>query len=147
MIKGRPHRLDRIYIDQPLFFVTFSTRNRRKIPSLDRANAALKEYGRRASETFNVGVGRYVIMPDHVHLFIRGDQSFVLSPWVGGLKRAVSVALRSPRLWQPGQGKEMLQPARLPPQGKEMLQPARLPPQGKEMLQPARLPLQKQEKN
>jgi putative transposase len=102
MIKDRPHRLDRIYIAQPLFFVTFSTRNRRKISSLDRANAALKEYGRRASETFNVGLGRYVIMPDHVHLFVRGDQSFVLSPWVGGLKRAMSVALRSPRLWQPG---------------------------------------------
>jgi len=43
-----------------------------------------------------------VIMPDHVHLFVRGDQSFTLSSWIGGLKRAMSVALRSPKLWQPG---------------------------------------------
>jgi len=43
-----------------------------------------------------------VIMPDHVHLFVRGGQNFTLSLWIGGLKRAISVALRSSRLWQPG---------------------------------------------
>ena len=102
MIKDRPHRLDLIYIDQPLFFVTFSTRNRRKIHSLNRAKIALEDYARRASESFNVGVGRYVIMPDHVDLFVRGDQDFVLSSWVGGLKRALSVALKTQKLWQPG---------------------------------------------
>jgi hypothetical protein len=47
-------------------------------------------------------VGRYVIMPDHVHLFVRGDRSFTLSSWIGGLKRAMCVALKWPRLWQPG---------------------------------------------
>ena len=41
-------------------------------------------------------------MPDHVHLFVRGDQGFRLSPWIGGLKRAISVALKSQRLWQAG---------------------------------------------
>jgi REP-associated tyrosine transposase len=41
-------------------------------------------------------------MPDHVHLFVRGGRDFTLSSWVGGLKRAMSVALKSPRLWQPG---------------------------------------------
>ena len=41
-------------------------------------------------------------MPDHVHLFVRGDHSFVLSTWVGGLKRAMSVAVVKQRLWQPG---------------------------------------------
>jgi REP element-mobilizing transposase RayT len=50
-------------------------------------------------------------MPDHVHLFVRGDQDFRLSPWVAGLKRAISVAvskeeqatrlpLQGCRLWQ-----------------------------------------------
>jgi REP-associated tyrosine transposase len=41
-------------------------------------------------------------MPDHVHLFVRGGRDFTLSSWVGGLKRAMSVQLKSPRLWQPG---------------------------------------------
>ena len=42
-------------------------------------------------------------MPDHVHLFVRGDDSFVLSRWVGGLKLAMSVAVaKQQRLWQPG---------------------------------------------
>ena len=53
------------------------------------------------AEKYNVAVGRYAIMPDH-HLFVRGDRSFTLSSWLGGLKRAMCVALKSPRLWQPG---------------------------------------------
>jgi putative transposase len=102
MIKDRPHRLDLIHINQPLYFVTFTTRDRKKIPSLDSAQAVLEEYARRAIENFNVALGRYVIMPDHVHLFVRGGRDFTLSSWVGGLKRAISVTLESPKLWQPG---------------------------------------------
>jgi len=102
MIKDRPHRLDPICIDQPLYFVTFATRDRRSIPSLDGAELALQQYARCAIVKFNVALGRYVIMPDHVHLFVRGDQDLTLSSWIGGLKRAMSVAVKSPRLWQPG---------------------------------------------
>ncbi|PYJ46827.1 MAG: hypothetical protein DME85_08665 [Verrucomicrobia bacterium] len=46
-------------------------------------------YGTRATMEFNAALGRYVIMPDHVHFFIRGDQNFVLANWVKGLKRAI----------------------------------------------------------
>jgi REP element-mobilizing transposase RayT len=102
MIKDRPHRLDLTYINQPLYFATFATRDRKTIPSLDGAQAALEKYARRAHENFNVGLGRYVIMPDHVHLFVRLGRDFKLSPWIGGLKRAISVTLKSPKLWQPG---------------------------------------------
>jgi REP element-mobilizing transposase RayT len=113
MIKDRPRRLKLIYVGQPLFFVTFCTRDRRRISSLDRAQIALEEYGRIAIEQFNVGLGRYVIMPDHVHLFVRGDSDFKMSVWVDGLKRAISVALlkeaqatrlplQQTTLWQPG---------------------------------------------
>jgi REP-associated tyrosine transposase len=63
---------------------------------------ALWRYAIRGIDKFNVALGRYVIMPDHIHLFVRGDRNFTLSPWIGGLKRAMSVALKSPRLWQPG---------------------------------------------
>jgi len=113
MIKERPHRLDLIYINQPLYFVTFATRDRRSIPSLDHAQLALEQYGHCAIAKFNVALGRYVIMPDHVHLFVRGGRNVTLSSWIGGLKRAMSVALlkeaqatrlplQSRSLWQPG---------------------------------------------
>ena len=62
MIKERPHRLDLIYINQPLYFVTFATRDRRSIPSLDGAQLALQQYARCAIVKFNVALGRYVIM-------------------------------------------------------------------------------------
>jgi REP element-mobilizing transposase RayT len=88
VIKDRPHRLDLLYIDLPLYFVTFATRERRSIPSLDRAELALEQYARRGMTDFNVTLGRCVIMPDHVHLFVRGYRSFILSSWIGGLKRA-----------------------------------------------------------
>jgi len=103
IIKDRPHRLDLIFSTAPLFFVTLCTRNRRRIPSLGRAQTAFANYALRAQRQFDVAVGRYVIMPDHIHLFVRGNQNFSLSPWVGGLKRALSVALETGRvLWQPG---------------------------------------------
>jgi REP element-mobilizing transposase RayT len=93
MIKDRPHRLDLIYIHQPLYFVTFATRDRRSIPSLPRAQLAVERYGHRGIAKFSVALGRYVIMPDHVHLFVRGGPDFTLSSWIGGLKRAMSVAV------------------------------------------------------
>ena len=64
--------------------------------------AALENYGHRGIEEFNSALGRYVIMPDHVHLFVCGDIDFSLSQWVGGLKRAMSVAVGAIKLWQPG---------------------------------------------
>jgi hypothetical protein len=46
MIKDRPHRLGLIYFRSPLYFVTFCTRNRTKIPSLGVAQDAIENYGR-----------------------------------------------------------------------------------------------------
>jgi len=103
VIKGRPPRLDRIIPDPPLFFVTFCTRDRKNIGLLSEVHAAFERYAGRAFTEFNVAVGRYVIMPDHIHLFVQGGPEFILSPWVGGLKRALSICAKLPgRLWQPG---------------------------------------------
>jgi len=43
-------------------------------------------------------------MPDHIHLFVTGGPDFVLSRWVGGLKRAIAIALvcHARELWQLG---------------------------------------------
>jgi REP element-mobilizing transposase RayT len=53
----------------------------------------------------NLGVGRYLITPDRMHLFVRGRDDFKLAQWVNGLKRAISVALGATKkrpLWKSG---------------------------------------------
>ncbi len=74
MIKGRPPRLEQIFQTYvpPLFFVTICTIHRQKIGDLEAAHHAFEAYVRRARDEFGVGVGRYLIMPDHMHLFVRG---------------------------------------------------------------------------
>jgi putative transposase len=107
MIKGRPPRLAQMFqsYDAPLFFVTMCTLHRRKIPSLEAAHKALLLYGTQATKEFNVALGRYVIMPDHLHFFVRGDQNFLLGNWVKGLKRAILKSFPGEHersFWQPG---------------------------------------------
>lgn len=107
MIKGRPPRLQQIFqcYDPPLFFITICTLHRRKIDRLDLLHRAFQKYARRGAEEFSVGIGRYIIMPDHLHFFVRGDNHFDLVKWVNGLKRAMSVAVGATTdrpLWQPG---------------------------------------------
>lgn len=79
--------------------------HRERIDRLDIAHDAFLQYTRRAIIEFNVAVGRYVILPDHVHLFVMGRPGFLLGTWVGGLKRAISTTLgysAARPLWQPG---------------------------------------------
>ena len=102
MIKNRPRRLDLIYSSESVYFVTFCTRDRRLISDLEKAQAAFEAYAQRGLNDFRAALGRYVIMPDHVHLFVCGDADFVLSRWVAGLKRVISKALGvRGQFWQP----------------------------------------------
>lgn len=106
MIKGRPPRLTPIFAtyDAPLFFVTACTLHRRPFPLLSIVSDAFHAYATRV-ESFNIAVGRYVITPDHLHLFVCGPHEFVLAEWVKGLKRGISNAFRmTPERvrWQPG---------------------------------------------
>lgn len=107
MIKGRPPRLDEIFqaYDSPVFFVTICTIHRRKVENLERLHRAFLEYIVRAYNEFGVAVGRYVIMPDHMHFFVCGGEAFQLPQWINGLKRSMSVALGATKqtpVWQPG---------------------------------------------
>lgn len=107
MIKDRPPRLDEIFqsYDQPLFFVTICTIHRQRIEDLETVHRAFQKYIGRALIEFGVAVGRFVIMPDHMHFFVRGGDDFELAKWINGLKRSISVALRATKkrpLWQPG---------------------------------------------
>jgi putative transposase len=90
VIKNKPPRLDLIFqrFDAPVFLVTFNTHRRQAILANETVHNGFVDYCRRA-EQFRIGVGRYVIMPDHVHLFVcfgRGCET-TLSAWIKGLKR------------------------------------------------------------
>lgn len=62
------------------------------------------EFAARAYQEFNVAVGRYVLMPDHVHLFVRGAEDFTLGPWIGALKqklaKAAGLSKTQGQIWQ-----------------------------------------------
>jgi putative transposase len=84
---------------------------RQRILANEAVLSAFRKYCKVGATAANIAVGRYVIMPDHVHLFVSGDASFDLGLWVRGLKRAISAAIaRRPgtaattptRIWQPG---------------------------------------------
>ena len=74
MIKARPPRLQQIFqtYAPPLFFVRICTMHRQKIGNLEAAHQAFEAYVRRARDEFGVGAGRYLIMADHMHFFLRG---------------------------------------------------------------------------
>jgi putative transposase len=102
----RPLRVTRVFPSSPLYFVTFCTHNRLACLARDNVHAAFIVFGNRAERAFNVAVGRYVIMPDHVHLFVRGNSNFILGRWVGQLKQALATAADLSRaktqVWQEG---------------------------------------------
>jgi len=62
-------RLDRVWIEPPIYFLTTCTQGRRRILTHAKAADVLIEEWRQASTRLRWAIGRYVIMPDHVHFF------------------------------------------------------------------------------
>ena len=85
-----PPRLRWIFTHNPLFFITFCTQQRRKLLASDTMHAAFVSFGTRAYSEQNVAVGRYVIMPDHVHFFVRRPDDLELGRWVGMVKQTLA---------------------------------------------------------
>jgi len=101
---NRPPRLDRVFqrYGPPLYFVTFNTHKRQKLLANAHVHVALIRFAHEG-EGRGIGLGRYVIMPDHVHLFVRGNLDFALRQWVRMLKRALSSTIPVvPPHWQHG---------------------------------------------
>ena len=98
---GKPPRLEQFFAEAPIFFVTFNVHRRRSVLADVAVHQAFRGYASKA-RAFRVLVGRYVIMPDHIHLFVAGPPTFDLGMWVRGLKRAISNASAIPIEWQPG---------------------------------------------
>ena len=99
-----PPRLDFIFqkYDPPLYFVTFNTHRRKRLLTNSRVLLHFKEFARAGGES-GISVGRFVIMPDHIHLFVSNNSVRDLSQWVRLSKRHLSQTIAtSPPHWQKG---------------------------------------------
>ena len=94
-------RLDRLWLDSPIYFITICTKNRRAVLARDEIAEILIEEWDVAHKRHGWAVGRYVIMPDHVHFFCRPELGArKLSEFIGAWKRWTSrriTALGGPR--------------------------------------------------
>ncbi len=103
----RPPRITLFSKVRPFYFVTFVTAKRRPLLANAAVQTALEHYGRIGYERHEVAVGSYVIMPDHIHLFVALPETGVhLTLWERGLKRALGDALsaqgETAPFWQEG---------------------------------------------
>ena len=103
----RPPRLSRLFDHvRPFYFVTFNTYKHQSLLARDEVHATFCTFSIRAQE-HNVAVGRYVIMPDHVHLFVAFPRDGItLSSWVQSLhnvvgKKLLQLGIHKPH-WQEG---------------------------------------------
>lgn len=106
MHKPRLSRLARIHLKHPLYFVTLCTFERNPLLAQPTAHAAFTLFCQNGA-AYGAFVGRYVLMPDHLHLFVTFTQEGVsLSDWVKSLKNTLSKSWRAGGIaaphWQRG---------------------------------------------
>ena len=66
--------------------MTFNTHKRHSLLARSEIRELFIDYCKKASK-YHIAVGRFVIMPDHVHLFVlMPREGLTLSEWVKGLK-------------------------------------------------------------
>ena len=102
----RPPRLSFVFRDAPLYFVTFNAYKRRAFLAQDKIHDSFLQFCSHAQQ-HNVAVGRYVIMPDHVHLFVViPPVGITLAMWIGSLRNVIGKKLLTLRIskphWQEG---------------------------------------------
>ena len=103
----RPPRLSRLFDNvRPFYFVTFNTYKRQSLLARNEVHPAFCPFFIKGQER-NVGVGGYVIMPHHVHLFAAFPiDGITLPSWVQSLrnvigKRLLQLGIHKPH-WQEG---------------------------------------------
>jgi len=90
----------------PFYFITFNTYDRRNILNELFMHDVFIEFCRKGMER-NVCVGKYIIMPDHVHLFVRMPMCGIrLQGWIQSLKSVLGKTLLKNNIvkphWQEG---------------------------------------------
>jgi putative transposase len=105
---GRPPRLSAVFqkYDPPLYFVTICCADRKRLLDCDAIHTAFREFATRGQRDRHIAVGRYVLMPDHLHVFVCGSAEFNLRQWVRMLKTALGKKLQElgqeREFWQRG---------------------------------------------
>jgi hypothetical protein len=85
--KQRLHRLERIYVRSPIYFVTTCTTNRSNILATQTIHESFIRFAEEGQER-GAWIGAYVLMPDHLHAFVAvDDEKLSLSQWTKSLKR------------------------------------------------------------
>jgi REP element-mobilizing transposase RayT len=98
--------MEQVFQRYPIYFVTACTDRRQSVLANHDIHLRLKCFGREG-ENRGAWLGDYVLMPDHLHLFVALDgEQISLSSWMKSLKNSLSVDLRkkgvpSPH-WQKG---------------------------------------------
>ena len=107
---GHPRRPPRLVLYRgmrPFYFLTFNTAHRARILDNEPLHAAFLSFCLRAEAEHGIAVGRYVLMPDHIHLFVfLPEGRAILTRWVASLKTVLGKSLlaqgRNKPHWQPG---------------------------------------------
>ena len=102
--KRRLGRLDLVFVRSPIYFVTACTQNRRNILTTPTIHETFLRFGQEGP-SHGAWVGAYVIMPDHLHLFVAtNDEQISISAWMKSLKNTISKTLSengvTPPHWQ-----------------------------------------------
>jgi putative transposase len=110
MREQRKHlrRLDEIHLSarSPVFLLTCCVRGRSRLLANVGAAGILVESWRTAPELFAWAVGRYVIMPDHVHFFaspcagMAKTLSVFVGSWKSWTRKEMRTAVHSSFEWQ-----------------------------------------------
>jgi putative transposase len=93
MHPSRLSRLEQIFPGLGIFFVTCCTQERNQLLANKQIHEAFAAFCRNAKAR-HVWVGRYVIMPDHVHFFVHCGEEVLLSDWMKSFKNSLSKTLR-----------------------------------------------------
>jgi REP element-mobilizing transposase RayT len=99
-------RLERVWIDWPIYFITTCTFQRRAILAWKRVASILIDEWRSAHNRHGWAIGRYVIMPDHVHFFCSAELDVKRLPifmqaWKQWTSKRIAREVKSPgTVWQ-----------------------------------------------
>lgn len=90
----RPPRIQLFQHVRPFYFITFNTAKRAALLNNSELHAAFIKFCGRAHTEHSVSVGRYVIMPDHIHLFVSmPEHELTLQRWMQALKSVLGKTL------------------------------------------------------
>jgi len=86
----RLSRLDFLFEEHPLYFITACTDQRKKLLDNEATHDHFVHFCQRGRD-HGVLVGKYILMPDHIHLFVCIPTGALgLSTWIKSLKNSLS---------------------------------------------------------